>query len=238
MIPQWQQGIIKKIEQVTHNTRRFIIELPETPVFDFKPGQFVTLDLPIHEHRNKRWRSYSIASMPNGGNVIELLIVLLQGGAGSEYLFNEMKEGSALTLRGPSGVFTLPAVLDKPFFMICTGTGVAPFRSMLHYIRDHNISHQGIHLIFGTRTKEDLLYHQELKELEQQLQGFHYHVALSREEHEGYKGYVHAKYEALCKEHPSAIFMLCGWRDMVDEARDRIEQMGYDRKEIHLELYG
>src|ERR1700761_5217581 len=101
MIPQWQQGIVTQIEQVTHNTRRFWIQMPETEVFDFKPGQFVTLDMPIHEQSNKRWRSYSIASVPDGSNTIELLIVHLQGGLASEYIFNEIKEGSSFTLRGP-----------------------------------------------------------------------------------------------------------------------------------------
>ena len=77
MLPQWQKAIVTKIEQATPNTRRYWLELPETDRFDFKPGQFVTLDLPIHEKRNKRWRSYSIASMPDGSNVIELVVVKL-----------------------------------------------------------------------------------------------------------------------------------------------------------------
>ena len=82
-------------------TRRFWIELDSGKPFDFKPGQFVTLDLPIHEKPSKRWRSYSIASWPDGSPVIELVIVLLEGGAGTTYLFEQVKVGSELTLRGP-----------------------------------------------------------------------------------------------------------------------------------------
>jgi CDP-4-dehydro-6-deoxyglucose reductase len=55
-------------------------------VFDFKPGQFVTIDLPIHEKPNKRIRSYSIASWPDGTNVFELLIVLAEHGLGTHFL--------------------------------------------------------------------------------------------------------------------------------------------------------
>ena len=55
----------------------------------------------------ERWRSYSIASWPDNGNILELCIVLLEGGVGTSYLFNEVKEGSELILRGPVGVFTL-----------------------------------------------------------------------------------------------------------------------------------
>src|SRR3954470_5566507 len=120
----WRTGKVIRIEDQAEGTKRFFIEATDLETFDFKPGQFVTLDLPIHEKPNKRWRSYSIASWPDGTNVLELLIVLLEGGAGSTYLFNEVREGSELTLRGPLGHFTLtPEPLQKDIFMICTGTG-------------------------------------------------------------------------------------------------------------------
>lgn len=238
MIPQWQTGIVRRIEIVNPITRSFFIELPEQEVFDFKPGQFVTLDLPIHEQRNRRWRSYSIASAPEGTNVIELLIVLLEGGAGTTYLFNEIQEGSELTLRGPHGIFTLPAQLEEDFFLVCTGTGIAPFRSMIRYLSMHPVAHKNIHLIFGCRTQRDLLYAEELNTLSKNIEGFHYHPTLSREDWTGRKGYVHAIYEELCCDRQPAQFMLCGWKAMVDEAKQRILDMGYEKKAIHLELYG
>ena len=136
-VEPWRIGKVIKIEQQTYNTRRFFIQVPELTSFDFKSGQFVTLDLPIHEKPNKRWRSYSISSWADGSNVFELCIVLLEGGAGTTYLFNEIKEGSELTLRGPVGVFTLPEPIEKDLFLICTGTGIAPFRSMANYIKLH-----------------------------------------------------------------------------------------------------
>ena len=80
MLEPWRTGIVTKIIDETKATRRFWIQIPEVESFDFKPGQFVTLDLPIHEKRNKRWRSYSIASSPDGTNIIELVIVQLEGG--------------------------------------------------------------------------------------------------------------------------------------------------------------
>ncbi|MBS1772892.1 MAG: FAD-dependent oxidoreductase [Bacteroidetes bacterium] len=238
-VPDWQTGKVIRIEQATQNTRRYFIEISGTDNFQFKPGQFVTLDLPIHEQRNKRWRSYSIASAPDGTNVIELVIVLLDGGAGTNYLFNEISEGSELTLRGPQGVFTLHDEIDKDIFMICTGTGIAPFRSMINHIRNHKLEHQNLHLIFGTRYKGDLLYEEEMRALQSEMPKFTYHPVLSRENIEGYNnGYVHNVYEELCKGNQPADFMLCGWKVMIDEAKQRIQALGYDKKSIHLELYG
>ena len=234
----WRTGKIIRIENETYNTRRFWIEVPEMEDFDFKPGQFVTIDFPIHEKPNKRWRSYSISSWPDGTNIFELVIVLLEGGAGTTYLFNKVNVGSELTFRGPQGVFVLPPTLDRDVFLICTGTGIAPFRSMAHYIKIHNVPHENIYTIFGCRTQKDLLYYDEIKQLQSELHQFHFIPTLSREKWEGYSGYVHPVYEDLCQQKQPAYFYLCGWKNMIDEAKKRILAMGYDRKSIHQELYG
>jgi len=234
----WRTGKVIRIEDETSDTRRFWIEVPELESFDFNPGQFVTLDLPIHEKPNKRWRSYSIASWPDGTNVFELVIVLDKKGAGTHYLFEDVTIGTALSLRGPQGVFILREPLDKDIFMICTGTGIAPFRSMIHHIKNQNIAHQNIYLIFGCRNKSTLLYYEELTKLQESVPGFHYIPTLSRETWEGHTGYVHPIYESLCADRRPANFFLCGWKGMIDEAKKRITDMGYDRKVIHQEIYG
>ena len=234
----WRSGTIIRIENETPDTKRFWIEVPELSSFSFIPGQFVTLDLPIHEKPNKRLRSYSIASWPDGTNVFELLIVLDRGGAGTTYMFEEITTGSAINFRGPQGVFKLKEPLNKDIFLICTGTGIAPFRSMIHHLINNNIPHQHIYLIFGCRTKNDLLYYDEMKKLQQNLAGFTYLPVLSREKWEGHTGYVHPVYETFCIERKPAAFFLCGWKGMIDEARKRILEMGYNKNDIFDEIYG
>src|SRR4029078_4209800 len=200
----WRTGTVIRIEDATYNTKRFFIKVNELESFNFKAGQFVTLDIPIHEQKNKRWRSYSIASWPDGSNVYELLIVLLEGGAGTTYLFNEITVGSELTFRGPQGVFTLPENIEKDLFFICTGTGIAPFRSMLYYMQLHDIAYKNLYLIFGCRTQQDLLYYEEMKELESKIENFYYMPTLSREGWDGHRGYVHSLYEEICKKNNEA----------------------------------
>jgi CDP-4-dehydro-6-deoxyglucose reductase len=234
----WRTGKVIRIENETAGTKRYWIEIPELDVFDFVPGQFVTLDLPIHEKLNKRMRSYSIASWPDGTNVFELVIVLDKKGAGTNYIFDEVRVGSALTFRGAQGVFTLKEPLEKDIFLICTGTGIAPFRSMVNHIKNKNILHKNITLVFGCRTKDTLLYYEEMKELAASVESFNYIPVLSRESWEGRSGYVHDAYEELCKDKKPSNFFLCGWRGMIDEAKTRIAEMGYDKKDIHVEIYG
>ncbi|MEZ5046668.1 MAG: ferredoxin--NADP reductase [Chitinophagaceae bacterium] len=238
MQQEWQTGTIVKIIDETESTRRFFIACDSNLAFDFKPGQFVTLDLPIHEKKNKRWRSYSIASAPDGSPVFELVIVLVEDGLGTNFLFKEMKEGDQLTFRGPVGVFVLHEKIPEDLFLICTGTGIAPFRSMIHDIKNHNKEFGNIFLIFGTRTKMDLLYHDEMQSISNEMEGFEYIPVLSRETWNGRQGYVHAVYEELSANKPAAEFMLCGWKNMIDEARQKLQLLNYDKKQIHFELYG
>jgi NAD(P)H-flavin reductase len=77
-----------------------------------------------------------------------------------------------------------------------------------------------------------------MKKLEMDLSAFKYIPTLSREDWEGRTGYVHSIYEELCNDKRPAQFLLCGWRGMIDEAKQRILDLGYTDKDIHVEIYG
>jgi Na+-transporting NADH:ubiquinone oxidoreductase subunit NqrF len=94
-----------------------------------------------------------------------------------------------------------------------------------------------------------------MEELEMNLTSFQYLPVFSREvpenrEHLIRTGYVHAVFEEICKRKKNLpktgtedgiyapAFYLCGWKVMIDEAKKRITDLGFDRKSIHLELYG
>lgn len=241
MLQPWRTATVIKIENETAYTKKFWLQVKGESVFNFKSGQFVTLDLPIHEQKNKRWRSYSIASAPNNTNVFELIVVLMQDGLGTNYLFNELVVGSEISFRGPNGKFILPENIDRDLFLICTGTGVAPFRAMIKHIYQQNLPHKNVHLFFGCRTFSDTLYQQEFENLNKKEKTFYYHPVFSREnnvEENQYKGYVHDVYEKFAKKNSSIYFYLCGWKDMIDEAKERIINLGFKKEDLHLELYG
>lgn len=240
-IDKWMRAEVTTIIDETWNTKRFIFKVPELQVFNFNPGQFITLDLPISEKKTRRLRSYSIASAPDGSNTFELIISHAPHGTGTNYLWNEMKPGAAVNFKGPSGIFTFPKIIHTELCMIATGTGIAPFRSMLINLKNTATQTSSIHLVFGTRYLKDLLYKNEMEKLQFEFPKFRYHFILSREHDPSYtgsKGYVHDVYEKLYADRRPAHFYLCGWKSMVDEAKERIVAMGYEKKHIHLELYG
>lgn len=242
---EWLKGKITDIKDETPSTKRFFFELPEIERFEYQPGQFVTLELPISDQKPRRMRSYSIASAPNGTNTFELVIVLLKGGAGTTYLFNEIKVGDEIPVKGPLGKFFMPKELNKDLFLICTGTGIAPFRSMINYIHRNHIAHKDIYMIAGCRFREDVLYFEELKKMQEEEAGFHYYPVFSRVPEEEletgmFHGYVHPIYEKLLEEKgtPEADFYLCGWKNMINEARTRLAEKGFSKADLHFELFG
>ncbi len=237
----WQTAKLLNFIDETPKVRRFFFEVTETAIFDFRPGQFVTMDLPISDRPSKRLRSYTIASAPDGTNVFELAVVLLEMGSGSHYLFENSFPGFEIKFRGPQGHFILPDILEREMCLICTGTGIAPFRSQLIQLHKNKIATPTVHLIFGTRVISDILYYEEMQQLKKEMPAFKYHVVLSREssdEWKGERGYVHPVYETICDNGKKDMdFYLCGWRVMINEARERLATMGYPKERVHLEFY-
>ena len=244
--PEWHAARFKEALPQSPSTRRFFFEVTDREAFPFQPGQFVKVEMPIDDDPSKCSRSYSIASCPNGSNAIEFSIVRLEGGAGTGWLFDQAQSGDAVRISEAMGRMVLPNAetrgpIEQDLVFIATGTGVGPFRSMLLDLMAHPRPHRALHLVFGCRTQADLLYAEEFRQMENELEGFHYHPALSRESAEGvHHGYVHPVYEKLVEgRHGDAdiAFYICGWGDMIKEAQRNLKGMGFGRRQIHVESY-
>jgi len=230
----WIDVYLDSIKKEKKSTWRFFIKTSNINKFSFKAGQFIQIKI------DNLIRSYSIASLPNNENIIELIIVNLNEGKMSNYLFNKIKIGKKFQIKGPLGKFILPEKIDRDIFFISTGTGIAPFRSMLKYIKKNNIKHRKIFVIFGARLKEDILYYDEMIKLSS-MKNIFYIPTLSREKWSGNTGYVHSVYGKILNERKdltNPLFYLCGWRDMIKEARNKLKNFGVDSKSIKLEIYG
>jgi CDP-4-dehydro-6-deoxyglucose reductase len=229
---------IVKIINETSTTRRYFFSVVSKDKFEYKAGQFVMLQLDINA--KIPYRSYSIASTPDGSNQFELIIVLNPPGAGTPFIWDNFEVGSKVMCAGPIGKFVLPEYIHNDLCFICTGTGIAPLRSMLWYIIKNKIQHHRIYFVFGARTKDDLLYYEELLELIEKHKSVHFFPVLSRETSEtwnGRIGYVHQVYEEIFSNKRPAEFFICGWSAMLKEARERLALMGYPKEQVHFERY-
>ena len=158
-------------------TKHLEFEMNGISRFGFVAGQWLSFktNKPDGEEIT---RAYSIASPPDDNNRLVLCLNRVQDGFMSNFLC-DMKEGDEIGCQGPFGDFILrPPMRDTIF--IATGTGIAPFRSMLQWLlsssrestpdgreRPSSTDAQGhqLWLIFGNRTEGDIYYHDEFLRL-------------------------------------------------------------------------
>ena len=234
-------GILVDIIKETDKNWRFIFESPLYDELKYTSGHLVQLFAKPHGMDAIK-RNYSIASWEDGTNKFELIITYLEGGMMSEYLFNEAKIGDEFGYKGPMGVFTLPDnLMDRDIYLVSTGSGISPFRSMINYIYENKVPFKSIKLFFGTRTESDLLYRDELEKIQNELSNFEYIPSLSQESKQGFKeGHVHEHYLKLIDESSEKPWVyFCGWDRMISEGRFHLDERGFEMtKDIRVEIFG
>jgi ferredoxin-NADP reductase len=213
-----------------------------TDEFPYKPGQFVSVREPLIEGKQVT-RAYSIASAPRAGR-FELCLNRVLEGKMSNFLCS-LPEGSQIHFRGPHGLFTLREPLRDSMFL-CTGTGVAPFRSMLQWLLADPSRHEGheLWLIYGTRWETDIYYADEFRALDQLHPNFHYLATLSRGSHTwtGLRGYVQEYAKGIATSRPNngagtVHAYICGLHHMVNHTREMLLSLDWDQHDIMYERY-
>lgn len=180
------------------------------PLPDFQPGQFAVLGLPPEARRCQHAdteddgstrpgrlirRAYSIASSSRARQYLEFYITLVKSGALTPRIF-ALGAGDRLWL-GPkiTGTFTLDlAPATDHLVMVATGTGLAPYMSMLRTMLP-DIGGRSVAVLLGARHSWDLGYHAELETMARLCPGFSYVPTVSRPNEEpvpwtGHAGYV------------------------------------------------
>jgi ferredoxin-NADP reductase len=217
---------------------------PSTRHFDFAaidwnaafvPGQFLSLTADIAG--DEITRAYSIASPPfPEDRIFSLCANLVDTGRFSPWLFS-LQPGDEITFKGPYGAFIPRRPLADSIF-VATGTGIAPFRSILRSVLGVDPDRR-FELIFGVRHHHGLLYHDELLDLAAQHSNFTYHPTLTRppEGWTGLSGRVQPHVLEALGERRDIDVYICGLREMVDDLRGQLKAVGLDRKRIIYEKY-
>jgi len=205
---------------------RFIFE--NEGVFDFEPGQFISI---FAEKDGKRIsRPYSIASWPEKKEHVELAIKVVEGGFMSNYL-HHVAVGTKLPSIGPLGRFVMQEPIPYDTVFVATGTGVAPFISMMGHIWAQGLDEgHEFHMVFGVRYVHDLIYRDLIEKWEREHKNFHFYPTISRPETPNWKGrvgYVQKVLENEIKDHGNKQVFICGLHDMVEDVNSLCKRLGF-----------
>ena len=212
--------------------RHFEFEITDSDKFNFTPGQFFS----VKENVGGRTvtRAYSIASPPDGKR-FSLCLNRVPEGLISPLLF-ALEPGGQVEVNEPLGYFTLRHP-ERPALFVATGTGVAPFRSILLSALPNSAP---ITLLFGVRYAHGLLYREEFQGLAEKHPHFRFMPTVTRPDDswQGPTGRVQTHLDvALAGHAETPDVYICGMKEMVDEVRALLKEKGFDRKQIIYEKY-
>ena len=203
-------------------------------------------------------RAYSMANYPAEGNIITLNVRIatppmdrathkwlpVSPGISSSYIFS-LKPGDKVRMSGPYGDFHIQDT-DAEMLYIGGGAGMAPLRAqILHLFRtlhtDRKVSYW-----YGARSKKEIFYEEDFREIERQFPNFSFHIALSDPQPEdnwtGYTGFIHQViYDNYLKDHeaPEDIeYYMCGPGPMANAVKVMLENLGVERSQLFFDDFG
>jgi NAD(P)H-flavin reductase len=225
---------VSRVQDLTRDVRELELTLVEPPTISFKPGQFISFEVPKKGFPLPVVRPYSIVSPPSQENRVTLLFNLVPDGPGSTYLYS-LRIGDHTTFKGPAGSFWLKDD-TRDLLFVATGTGIAPIRSMVAAQLERGTA-QAVTLFWGLRSQRDLYYQEELFGLARQSPKFSFVTTLSRPE-AGWTGMT-GRVTTLVRERVASVrnmaVYLCGNSGMIQEATALIQARGLCP--IHKEKY-
>jgi ring-1,2-phenylacetyl-CoA epoxidase subunit PaaE len=180
---------IKEVRKETEDTNTLVFEFPDRP-FEYQPGQFLTLILPIKGEEKRR--SYSLCTSPYTKENPAITVKRVESGSVSNFLNDHMKKGDVFDVMEPAGHF-VPDLREgqaKKYVMFAAGSGITPIMSIIKSILivEQNST---ITLVYQNRNENSIIFKDELKKLqEQHPDRFEIIDVLSKPEGEwkGYRG--------------------------------------------------
>ena len=222
-------GVVTEVRVDTPDVKTFRVVAPEGgKVFEHMPGQCAMLSIPgVGE------AMFSITSSPTNKEFMEFSIK--KCGCLTEWL-HQMDVGQMVTVRGPYGkCFPVETELKgKNLLFIAGGIGLAPLRSVINYCRHYRDNYGTIDIIYGSRSKDDLVDYEEIQEEWCKEAGINVHLTIDREQ-EGWDGHVGfvPKYVKEVNPDISKTVLMCGPPIMIKFTLQALEELGFKKDQVY-----
>jgi len=241
----WRNGrhmvrCVKAIQE-TWDVRTFCFMAEQPVMFFFKPGQFVTLELEIEGEQV--FRSYTISSSPSVPYSFSITVKRAPGGLVSNWLHDNMVEGTELAVHGPVGQFNITDYPSDKVLMLSGGVGITPVMSMVRWLFDTN-SAVDVEFIHSARSPKDIIYHRELEHIFSRIPEFKMHIVCEHsddvgEAWYGFRGYLNrAMLDLMTPDFMEREIFCCGPTPYMNAVKHLLQQAGYDMNRYHEESFG
>ena len=240
---RWRDATIVEIIPQTPRIKSFILQLPRPLAHG--AGQHVDVRLTAPDGR-RAIRSYSIASAPDDSPLFELAIERLENGEVSPFFHDVAAVGDLIEVRGPlGGHFAWSAGDGGPLLLVGGGSGIVPLMSMIRHRHAAEAKTQvPAMLLFSARYWSDVLYREELFDLDCRSSGFDVVLTVTREPSrraQDYNRRVDSRMIATVLDRlssPPGFVFVCGSNAFVNAATDGMLDAGIPPSVIRTERYG
>ena len=229
---------LARVERQTHDAKTLRFMVPQEHRISFRPGQFLTFNWIIEGQTVPR--CYSICSSPTQTGYIEITPKQAAKGYVSVFLNQKASIGLTVEASQPAGQFCFDEKEHRRIVMIAGGSGITPFLSMLRYIEDRCLSAE-VTLLYFVRTRNDIIFENELNLLHARLQRFHFVTVLSDPDPQwlGLSGHLTRELiDVNVGDLSSPTFFVCGPPGMMKAARELLESMKVNPSRIKQESFG
>jgi glycine betaine catabolism B len=231
---------IERIVAETPDVRTFRLASPDGGRLPFNhlPGQYLILTLPLAG--KKVTRTYTIASSPTQPKYCELTIKREEQGLASRHLHDRLGEGDLLNVSAPAGRFTFHQSRAKSVVLIAGGVGITPLMAILRSLTDRNW--QGdIYFLYCAKSPRDIIFRQELEDLQRRFPNLHLLVTLTRTEGLEWAGRTgRITGELLNQTIPdlsSQPVFICGPAAMMEQTIQLLREQGVPAEQIRSEAF-
>jgi NAD(P)H-flavin reductase len=231
--PQLFKATVAEKIQLTKTVYYAKYRLIEPSAIQYYAGQTIMIRMAPGVNR-----AMSIANPPQETTVIHSVQDVSPGGPGSQWMV-ALKEGQPLEFMAPLGRFVVDHESQRKRVMVATGTGIAPFLSMLGDEAGGLKSGKDISLYWGLRYAEDVYLQDEMNAMKAAYPNFTYSLTLSKPQ-EGWTGLTgHTTEHVLAHEQDpkNCDFYLCGNKNMIFELTEKLESMGVPKAQMKFDPY-
>jgi ferredoxin/flavodoxin---NADP+ reductase len=242
--PQYNARLVRRVDE-TESLAYFWVRFDGDPT-PFEPGQYMTIGVVIDGKLVQR--PYSVASAPvrAGSDGYEFYVRLVQGGTFTPFLWR-LPIGHGMRMIGPKGKFTLLPEDDRTHVFISSGTGNAPFVSMIRQLQ-HDQRSRRVVFLNGVSYAHELGYRDVVQEWERSGEFPVTYVPTVSRPHDpanadwtGRTGRVEMILAPVLDElgltPADSIAYICGNPDMILSAEETLLARGYPEEQVHKELY-
>lgn len=221
------------------NVMTFCFQSPSRRLFNFEPGQFITIELPMPG--GPIYRTYTISSSPSRPTSLTITVKAQPDSVGTRWMFDNLRPGMRIRAVGPAGKFSFMQHPAEKYLFISAGSGITPMMTMTTFLYDSGRS-MDVVFVNCARRPSDIIFRERLEHMAARVDGIDLHWVVEGTDPytpwTGYRGMFNQLMLGLmAQDYLEREVFCCGPEPFMRAVREALVGLGYDMERYHQESF-